>query len=163
MQYLALYVVLFIFVLLSFLRGKHVLFNIILMAYPTAVIYKAIVSYGGPSFIQGLNFFGSTYIVHVLLFLLILIPVYISMYRIVNEFRLHHSFKGALESIILSVGIILLTIGICFHVLPDTDIFNLAGGTESFFQSQTGYLVCVIVPMVSVFLLSKRHFDGGIA
>lgn len=133
------------------------LFNIILMTYPTAVIYKAIVEYGGSGLINGLSFMGSAYIVHVVLFVLVMIPVYISMYRIVNQFRLHHNFKGAVESMLLSVGIVLLTIGVCFHVLPDTDIFNLTGSTAQFFQSDFGYLVCMIVPMISVFLLSKRH------
>ncbi len=133
------------------------------MAYPTAVIYKALIEYGGVKMISALNFFGNAYIVHILLFILILIPVYISMYRITNEFRLHHSLKGAVESVLLSVGIVLLTIGISFHVLPDTDVFNLVGKTENFFQSNLGYLVCMIVPMISVFFLSKRHHEGGIA
>lgn len=157
MQYLALYIVLFVFVLLSFLRGKHVLFNIILMTYPTVVIYRALVEYGGAGLINGLGFLGSSYIAHLVLFVLILVPVYVSMYRITNQFRLHHNFKGAIESILLSIGIVLLTIGISFHVLPDTDLFNLAGKTESFFQSDLGYLCCMIIPMISVFLLSKRH------
>ena len=159
MQYLALYIVLFVFVMLSFLRGKHVLFNIILAAYPASVIYKAIVEYGGSSMIDTLNVSGSTYTVHLVVFLLVLLPVYVSMHRIVTEFRLRHSLKGATESLILSVGIVLLTIGISFHVLPDTDIFNLAGKTERFFQSDLGYLLCMIVPVIAVFLLSKRHHD----
>ncbi len=162
MQYSALLIVLFVFILLSFLRGKHILFNIILMTYPTAIIYKALVGYGGDGLIKGLSFVGSAYIAHVVLFVLILIPVYISMYRIVNEFKLHHNFKGALESALLSVGIVLITIGVCFHILPDTDIFSLARKTERFFQSDLGYLICMIVPMISVFLLSKRHHMDGL-
>ena len=81
------------------------------------------------------------------------------MFRITNSFRLGHSLKGAVESIVLSVGIVLLTIGICFHILPDTDVFNLTKPFETFFQSDIGYVVCFIVPMFSVFLLSKRPIE----
>ena len=160
MQYLALYIVLLTFILLSFVRGKHILFNIILMTYPTAIIYKAILEYTGSDFLYKMNFGVSTFTMHTALFIVVLIPVYISMMRIVNDFRLYHSLKGVLESIILSVGIVLLTIGVCFHILPDKDVFNLDKGFELFFQSNLGYLVCMIVPMISVFLLSKRRDDG---
>ncbi|MES2985777.1 MAG: hypothetical protein V4686_01460 [Patescibacteria group bacterium] len=161
MQYLALYIVLFTFVLLCFVRGKHVLFNIILMTYPTAVIYKAIIGYAGTDFLNKMNFGASEFTMHTALFILVLIPVYISMIRIVNEFKLHHSLKGVAESIVLSLGIVLLTIGVCFHVLPDKDVFNLGKPFEVFFQTNLGYLVCVIVPMISVFILSKQKFDIG--
>jgi len=58
---------------------------------------------------------------------------------------------------VLSVGIVLLTIGVCFHILPDKDVFGLDRGFELFFQSSLGYLICVVVPMISVFILSKRR------
>lgn len=133
------------------------LFNIILMTYPTAVIYKAILEYAGSDFLDKMNFGVSTFAMHTALFVLVLIPVYISMIRIVSDFRLHHSLKGVVESVVLSVGIVLLTIGVCFHILPDTDVFNLDKGFEVFFQSNLGYLVCMVVPMISVFILSKRR------
>jgi uncharacterized membrane protein YcaP (DUF421 family) len=88
MQYLALYIVLFILTLLSFLKGKHILFNIILMVYPTAVIYKGLLEYTGSDFLRKMNFGVSDFVMHLVLFLVILIPVYVSMIRIVNEFRL---------------------------------------------------------------------------
>lgn len=160
MQYLALYVVLFIFVILSFLRGKHVLFNIILMVYPTALIYTAVLGAGGGRWLRDINLGTGMFTSHLILFLIILCPVYISMMRITSSFHLGHSLKGVVESVVLSLGIVLLTIGVCFHILPDTDVFNLSRPFESFFQSDLGYLVCVIVPMISVFLLSKRpHID----
>lgn len=159
MQYVALYSVLFVFVLLCFLRGKHVLFNIILMTYPTAVIYKAILEYAGTDFLDKMNFGVSNFTMHTALFVLVLIPVYISMFRIVNEFKLHHTLKGVVESIVLSLGIVLLTIGVCFHILPDKDVFNLGKPFEVFFQTSLGYLVCMVVPMISVFILSKHKTD----
>lgn len=159
MQYLALYIVLLTFILLSFLRGKHVLFNIIVMIYPTAIIYKALIEAGAGKMLNELNFGASDFSMHLILFLIVLIPVYIALFRIANSFRLGHSLKGAVESIVLSVGIVLLTIGVCFHILPDTDVFNLSKPFETFFQSNLGYLICVAVPMVSVFLLSKRSID----
>ena len=159
MQYIALYSVLFIFVLLCFLRGKHVLFNIILMAYPTTIIYRAILEYAGTDFLNRMNFGVSNFAMHTALFVLVLIPVYISMFRIVQEFKLHHNLKGMAESIVLSLGIVLLTIGVCFHILPDKDVFNLDKPFEVFFQSNLGYLVCMIVPMISVFIPSKRKTD----
>lgn len=156
MQYLALYIVLLVFIILSFVRGKHVLFNIILTTYPTAVIYKAILEYAGKDFLIKLNLGLSQFILHTILFVLVLIPVYISMIRIANEFKLHHNLKGVAESIALSMGIVLLTIGVCFHILPDKDVFNLDGPFELFFQSNLGYLTCMVVPMISVFILSKQ-------
>ncbi len=159
MQYLALYIVLLTFILLSFLRGKHILFNIILMVYPTAIIYNSIIEAGGGNMLADLNFGASTFSMHLILFLIILCPVYIAMFRITNSFRLGHSLKGAMESIVLSVGIVLLTIGVCFHILPDADVFNLSKPVENFFQSDFGYLICVVIPMISVFLLSKRSMD----
>ncbi len=156
MQYLALYIVLLTFILLSFLRGKHVLFNMIIMAYPTIIIYNALIDIGTDKVLKDLNFGASPFMMHLILFLIVLAPVYISMFRITNSFRLGHSLKGAVESIVLSVGMVLLTTGVCFHVLPDTDVFNLSKPFETFFQSDIGYLVCFVVPMFSVFLLSKR-------
>ncbi|MES2623038.1 MAG: hypothetical protein V4576_01365 [Patescibacteria group bacterium] len=160
MQYFALYIVLLVFILLSFLRGKHVLFNIILMVYPTIVIYNAILDTAGSDFLNKMNFGVSPFTMHAILFGLVLIPVYISMIRIVDEFRLHHNIKGAAESILLSLGIVLLTIGVCFHVLPDKDVFNLGKPIEVFFQTDLGYLVCMVMPMISVFILSKKKLDS---
>ncbi len=157
MEYLALYIVLLTFILLSFVKGKHMLFNVILMTYPTAIIYKAIIEYAGDDFLNQFNFGVSFFTMHAVLFVLVMLPVYISMIRIVSDFRLHHNLKGVVESIVLSVGIVLLTIGVCFHILPDRDVFNLTRGFEVFFQSNLGYLVCMIVPMISVFILSKRN------
>lgn len=137
------------------------LFNIILMTYPTAVIYKAILEYAGTDFLDKMNFGASIFTMHAALFVLVLLPVYISMIRIVNEFKLHHSLQGVVESIVLSLGIVLLTIGVCFHILPDKDVFNLGKPFEAFFQSNLGYLTCMIVPMISVFILSKQPRDLG--
>ena len=155
MQYLTLYIVLFILILLSFLKGKGHLFKIIVMAYPTMIIYKAIVEYFGPSKINTL--FGSNiFINNLIVFLLILFPVYIALMRIVDNFKSHQSIKGIGESVLLALGIVLLTIGICFHILPDKDIFNLDKPFEVFFQGNLGYLTCMIVPMLSVFIMSKK-------
>lgn len=159
MQYLALYIVLLTFILLSFLRGKHILFNIIIMVFPTAIIYRAMIDAGAGDILNDLNFGASEFTMHLILFLIILAPVYVAMFRITNSFRLGHSLKGAVESVVLSLGIVLLTIGVCFHILPDTDVFNLSKPFETFFQSDMGYLICVVIPMFSVFLLSKRSFD----
>jgi fumarate reductase subunit D len=125
------------------------------MAYPTIIIYKAVVDYFGPTKIN--NLFGiSVFMNNLILFLLILIPVYIATHRIVESFRMHHNIRGFSESLLLSIGIVLLTIGVCFHVLPDKDVFNLDKPFELFFQSNIGYLTCMVVPMLSVFLMSKR-------
>lgn len=156
MQYLALYIVLLVFIILAFARGKNALFNIIIMTYPTMVIYKAILESGGEKIIQDMDFGLSPFVTHLIVFLIVLYPVYMSLIRIVESFKIKHSLKGAVESVVLSVGIVLLTIGICFHVLPDKDVFNLANPLEDFFQSTLGYLVCVVVPMISVYVLSKR-------
>lgn len=129
------------------------------MTYPTAVIYKAILEYAGTDFLYKMNFGVSVFAMHTALFVLVLIPVYVSMIRIVSGFRLHHSLSGVVESIVLSLGIVLLTIGVCFHILPDKDVFNLDRGFELFFQSSLGYLICMVVPMISVFILSKRRDD----
>ena len=156
MQYLALYIVLLAFIILAFARGKNALFNIIIMAYPTMIIYKAILESGGEKIIQDAGIGLSDFTTHLILFLIVLYPVYVSLIRIVDNFKIKHSLKGMMESIILSVGIVLLTIGVCFHVLPDKDVFNLANPLEDFFQSAMGYLICVVVPMISVYVLSKK-------
>lgn len=156
MQYLTLYIVLLILVLLSFLRGKGHLFKIIVMAYPTIIIYRTIVDYATPKSINAL-FGQNVFMSNLIIFLLILAPVYVALMRIVDNFRSHQNIKGVGESLLLSLGIVLLTIGICFHILPDRDVFNLDKPFEVFFQGDLGYLVCMIVPMLSVFLLSKRN------
>jgi hypothetical protein len=156
MQYLTLYIVLLVLILLSFLKGKGHLFKIIVMAYPTMIIYKAIVEYFGASKINTL-FGQNIFINNLIIFLLVLIPVYIALMRIVDNYRSHQNIKGVSESALLSIGIVLLTIGICFHILPDRDIFNLDKPFEVFFQGNLGYLTCMIVPMLSVFLMSKKN------
>ena len=156
MQYLTLYIVLLVLILLSFLRGKGHLFKIIVMVYPTIIIYRAIVEYIGANKINTL-FGQNVFINNLIVFLLILIPVYIALMRIVDNYRSHQNIKGVGESVLLSVGIVLLTIGICFHILPDKDVFNLDKPFEVFFQGDLGYLICMTVPMLSVFLMSKRN------
>lgn len=158
MQYLTLYIVLLVLILLSFLRGKGHLFKIIIMAYPTMVIYKALVEYFTPTKINIL-FGQNIFINNLIVFLLILIPVYIALVRIVDNFKSHQNIKGVGESVLLSIGIVLLTIGICFHILPDKDVFNLDRPFEVFFQGNLGYLTCMIVPMLSVFLMSKKRLE----
>ena len=54
MQYLTLYIVLLFLILFSFVRGKDLLFKIIIMAYPTMVIYKAVLEYFKPKNIDDL-------------------------------------------------------------------------------------------------------------
>lgn len=158
MQYLTLYIVLLCLILFSFVRGKDFLFKVIIMVYPTMVIYKALVEYFKPKIIDDL--FGlSIFLNNLILFLIILIPVYIAMHRIIENFRIHHNVKGIVESVLLSLGIVLLTIGICFHILPDKDVFNLDKPFELFFQTNLGYLTCMIVPMISVFFMSKKPLD----
>lgn len=159
MQYLTLYIVLLTLILFSFIRGKDFLFKMIIMAYPTMVIYKAIVEYVTPQKIN--TIFGQNiFLNNLIIFLLILVPVYISMIRIIDNFRIHHNLKGVFESLILSCAIVLLTIGICFHILPDKDVFNLTKPFEVFFQSKFGYLVSMIIPMLGVFVMSKRGEEG---
>ncbi len=158
MQYLTLYIVLLFLILFSFVRGKDFLFKIIIMAYPTMIIYKSIVEYFTPVKINTL--FGlSVFLNNLILFLIVLIPVYISMHRIIDSFRIHHNLKGVLESVLLSLGIVLLTIGVCFHILPDKDVFNLDKPFELFFQGNLGYLTCMIVPMMSVFFMNKEIIE----
>jgi len=82
------------------------------------------------------------------------------MFRITHELKLNDGVKGIIESIVLSVGIVLLTIGVCFHILPDKDVFDLAKNFEIFFQSDLGYLLCMTIPMFSVFFLSKRGLQN---
>ena len=158
MQYLTLYIVLLVLILLSFLRGKGHLFKIIIMAYPAIIIYKAVVEYFGASKINTL-FLDSIFLNNLIIFILVLIPVYMALMRIVDNFKSHQNIKGIGESALLSLGIVLLTIGICFHILPDKDIFNLDKPFELFFQNDLGYLTCMVVPMLSVFLLSKRGME----
>ncbi len=158
MQYLTLYIVLLFLILFSFVRGKDFLFKIIIMAYPAIVIYKSIVEYFSAEKINKLLGL-SAFLNNLILFLIILIPVYIAMHRIIESYRVHHNVKGILESVLLSLGIVLLTIGICFHVLPDKDIFNLDKPFEIFFQTNLGFMVSMIVPMISVFLMSKKSVD----
>lgn len=158
MQYLTLYIVLLVLIFISFLRGKDHLFKIIIMVYPTIVIYKSVVEYFTSKKIDAI--FGSNiFINNLVVFLLILIPVYMVMMRMIENFRVHRNLRGVAESVLLSLGIVLLTIGICFHILPDKDVFNLDKPFEVFFQSNLGYLTCMIVPMISVFLMSKRKLD----
>ncbi len=158
MQYLTLYIVLLFLILFSFVRGKDFLFKIIIMTYPTMVIYKSIIEYFGPDKIDDL--FGlSVFLNNLILFLIVLLPVYIAMHRIIESYRIHHNIKGISESVLLSLGIVLLTIGVCFHILPDKDIFNLDKPFEIFFQGNLGYLTCMIVPMISVFFMSKKGLE----
>ncbi len=129
------------------------------MAYPSLIIYKAIVEYFGATKINTL-FLESVFLNNLIVFLLVLVPVYIASNRIIDNFNSHKNIRGIGESALLSLGIVLLTIGICFHILPDKDVFNLDKPFEVFFQGNLGYLTCMIVPMLSVFLLSKRGIEG---
>ena len=104
MQYLTLYIVLFVLIFLSFMRGKHILFNLILIVYPTAVIYKGLLEYTGTDFLQKMNFGVSDFTMHLVLFICILLPVYISMMRIVNEFRLRNGYRKPEEYNLFSYG-----------------------------------------------------------
>lgn len=145
-----------ILAILAFYRGKGLLFSIIISFYPALVIYKAF------PYTERFIFFKDTaqqiYLSHLLVFFVFFLVIYFAVRRLTHGDGTAPGIGGAIDAILLSLGVTLLTLVLTFHILPSRDIYNLSAKLENFFTSDMGYFVGVTAPMALVYYMSRKTF-----
>lgn len=140
--------------IIAFYKGKSVLFSIIVSFYPAAIIYKAF------PYTEKFIFFKDggqqIFLSHVILFLIVFIPILFASMRIVHGGENRYGFWGIIDSVLLSLSVVALTIVLTSHVIPAKDIYSLSSATEDFFRSDLGYFLSVLCPVGVVYWLSRH-------
>ena len=138
----------------AFYVGKRFLFGVITSFYPAIVVYKAF------PYIENVIFFKETplqiFFSHLLVYFVIFLPIFFAVQRVTHSSGIRSGVKGIVDSILLSVSIIALSLVLTLHILPARDIYNLTSSLLQFFNSPLGYFLSLAVPLGVIFHLSKR-------
>lgn len=141
------------FTLLTHLRGARVTLTAILTFFPASMIYVALPQKESMLFLgtNGASLFYS----HALVFGVIFMLVFFSVFKITQNEGLHFGVKKWINSILISISFVLLLVALSFHVLPAYDIFDLGARAQNFWASNTGYLVALIFPVFMIWKISR--------
>ncbi|MCF7865097.1 MAG: hypothetical protein K9M11_01140 [Candidatus Pacebacteria bacterium] len=153
---ITLIVVIAILTALSFYKGKSTLFSLIVSFYPAAILYASF-PYKAKFILfkdSGEHIFYS----HAIIFGIFFILSFLIARRIVHSSGTRSGIVGFLDALFLSASVVILTLALCFHILPYRDIYNLGAQFQNFFSSSLGYFVSVFIPMVVVYGMTGRRY-----
>ncbi|MES3005525.1 MAG: hypothetical protein V4664_01110 [Patescibacteria group bacterium] len=151
---LVLIVVFAITTIFAFYLGKRFLFGVITSFYPAIVVYKAF------PYIDNVIFFKDTpfqiFLSHLLVYSVIFLPIFFAVQRVTHSSGNRSGLMAVIDSFLLSISIIALSLVLTLHILPARDIYNLNSSMLQFFNSPLGYFLSLAVPLGVIFHLSKR-------
>lgn len=141
---------------ISFYRGRGVLFSAIVSFYPAIALYASF------PYTQKFIFFKENteqiFYSHVLIFAVFFIIVFLVSRQIIHAEGHRIGFRKVLDSLLLSVSVVLLTTALCFHILPSRDIFNLSRDIQNFLTSDLGYFISMLAPTLVVYSMTRRSW-----
>lgn len=153
---IALIATLVLLVILTFYKGRGLMYSLIIAFYPTAVIYSSF------PYLQKLILFKDTtlqiYISHASVFLILFVLVFLVTHRLSQYEGARSGIGGFVDALLLSLSVILLVMAITFHILPARDIYSLTKDIRDFFMSGLGYFICVLAPIVVLLVMTRRRF-----
>lgn len=141
------------FTLLTHFKGARILLTAIVTFYPASMIYAAIPS-KGTMLLLGKTGTGLFYS-HALIFLGVFLLVFFSIYKITQNEGLHFGVQRWVNATLISVSFVLLLVALSLHVLPAYDIFQLGAKAQNFWTSNTGYLLSLIIPIITIWKVSR--------
>lgn len=153
---IALIATLIVLVILTFYKGRGVMYSIIIAFYPTAVIFESFRIYLSKVIIAK-DTAIHLYLSQALVFLVIFALVFLVTRRLSHYEGARGGVAGFIDALLLSVSVILLLMTLTFHILPATDIYSLTADIRDFFKSGLGYFVCVLAPIVVLLTMTRRR------
>jgi hypothetical protein len=155
---LALGIVVLLLTVISFYRGRSVLYSIIIAYFPAAVLYDAF------PYKQEMLFFKSNadqlFYSNLIIFLIFFCLAFFGAIRIIHSEGSRAGFHGFIDSLVLSVSVVLLTTALTFHILPYRDIYHLGSFVQGFLSGKLGYFVSMLVPVVTIYWMTRRYQRG---
>lgn len=143
---------------ISFYRGRSILYSIILAFFPAAVLYAAF------PFKQQMLFFkdGSDQLFYsnLIIFFGFFALAFFGAVRVIHSENTRSGLAGFIDSLVLSVSVVLLTTALTFHILPYKDIYHLGSYVQSFLSSTNGYFVSMLIPVVTIYWMTRRYQRG---
>lgn len=141
---------------LVFYKGRGLLFRAITSFYPASVIYSAL-----PNKAKFLFFTANAeqiFYSHAIIFGFFFIICFLIANSIVHGDRHRMGITKFIDALLLSASAVILTVALCFHILPSRDIFDLSKEVQNFLTSSMGYFVSVSVPMIVVYWMTRNRF-----
>ena len=152
---IALIATLVLLVILTFYKGRGLMYSLIIAFYPTALIFNSLSPYK-----QKMIFIKDTafhiYLSNALIFFVIFAIVFLVARGLGHYDGSRGGIGGFVDALLLSSSIILLVMTTTFHILPATNIYNLTADLRAFFISDLGYSVCVFSPIVVLLMMTRR-------
>lgn len=152
---IALIATLVVLVILTFYKGRGVMYSMIIAFYPTAVIFASFKAYM-PNFKIVNDTAFHIYLSQAFIFLVIYALVFFVARRLSQYEGARSGVAGFVDALLLSVSVMLLVMTVTFHVLPARDIYSLTVDIRAFFTSDLGHLVCVLAPIVVLLAMTRR-------
>lgn len=155
---LTLIAVVLILTAISFYRGRSILYSIILAFFPAAALYAAF-----PFKQQMLFFRGNTdqlFYSNLIIFLGFFVLAFFGAVKIVHNEYTRSGLHGFIDALVLSISVVLLTTALTFHILPYRDIYHLGSYFQSFLSSKNGYFVSMLIPVVTIYWMTRRYQRG---
>jgi hypothetical protein len=141
---------------LSYFKGKGVLFSLIISFYPASIIYLSF-PYKAKFLFSTSNSLNTFYS-HAFIYLVFFILSFFVSKKIVHADGTHSGVGGFFEALLLSISVVILTTALAFHILPYRDIYNLGTEIQTFLSSDLGYFISVISPMAVVYWMTRRYY-----
>lgn len=153
---ITLLVVIALLTALSFYKGKSTLFSLIVSFYPAAMLYASF------PYKEKMLLFKDTnehiFYSHAIIFAVFFALSFWVARRIVHSDGTRSGFVGFLDALFLSISVVILTVALCFHVLPYRDIYNLGSQFQNFFSGSLGYFVSMFAPMFVLYWMTGRRY-----
>ncbi len=153
---IALIVVIALLTALSFYKGKSTLFSLIVSFYPAAVLYASFPYKANFILLKANN--EQIFYSHAIIFAVFFLLSFLVARRIVHSDGMRSGVVGFLDALFLSASVVVLTLVLCFHVLPYRDIYNLGAQFQNFFSSSLGYFVSSFAPMFVLYWMTGRRY-----
>ncbi len=151
-------IVVLLLTVISFYRGRSILYSIILAYFPAAILYASF-----PYKQQFIFFKGGAdelFYSNLLIFLGFFCIAFLGTIRIVHGGGTRTGLHGFIDSLVLSISVVLLTTALTFHILPYRDIYHLGSFVQTFLSSKMGYFVSMLVPVITIYWMTRRYQDG---
>lgn len=150
---IAFFVVVALLAALAFYKGREILFTAIVSFYPAAIIYQSF------PYKQKFMFLNDNFYSHALIFAVFFLLIFFVTKTIVHGGGMRRmGFGGVVESVLLSLSVVLLVILLCFKVLPAKDVFDLTKDIQGFLTSSLGYFISALLPLGVVYWITRNRF-----
>lgn len=155
---LTLITVVLLLTVISFYRGRSILYSIILAFFPAAILYAAF------PFKQQMLFFTNgadqLFYSNLIIFLGFFALAFLGAVRIVHSEYTRSGIAGFVDALALSISVVLLTTALTFHILPYRDIYHLGSYVQGFLSSKNGYFISMLIPVVTIYWMTRRYQRG---